>query len=105
MAAKGSILKQEITEKILKVFPDSFLFNDGKEIRINGMENGEPLQIKVTLTASKTPVENSNLSFSEERKNAAVANINPPETVEKVPDEPSVEEKERLASLLNKLGF
>ena len=40
MAAKGSILKQEVAEKILAAFPGSFLYNDGKEIRINGTENG-----------------------------------------------------------------
>lgn len=57
MAAKGSILKKEVSEKILKAFPGSFLYNDGKEIRINGLENGERLQIKVTLTAAKVAVE------------------------------------------------
>ena len=37
MAVKGAILKQEIAQKILETFPNSFLYNDGKEIRINGM--------------------------------------------------------------------
>lgn len=57
MAAKGSIAKGEITQKILSVFPGSFLFNSGKEIRVPIMENGEQIQIKVTLTAAKTNVE------------------------------------------------
>lgn len=102
MAAKGSILKQEIIEKILATFPGSFLYNDGKEVRINGTENGENLQIKVTLTCAKVAVEGGdNIAFSD----AATADMKPVETNEKIPQEPTPIEKERLAILLNKLGL
>ena len=102
MAAKGSILKQEIIEKILATFPGSFLYNDGKEIRINGIENGENLQIKVTLTCAKVAVEGrDSITFSE----AATADTKSVEMNEKIPQEPTLEEKERLATLLNKLGL
>ena len=48
MAAKGAVLKKEVAEKILAAFPgNSFLFNDGKEIRINGVEDGQNLQISL----------------------------------------------------------
>ena len=107
MAAKGSILKQEIAEKILATFPGSFLYNDGKEIPINGTENGEGLQIKVVLTAAKTPVENENdtaLSEAEKAEKATLDEKNPV-TNERIPQEPTAEEKERLATLLNKLGL
>lgn len=56
MALKGSILKKEITDKILATFEGSFLYNDGKEIRIPGVEDGQELQVKVALTCAKTPV-------------------------------------------------
>ena len=101
MAARGSILKQEIIQKILDTFPDSFLYNDGKEIRINGMEEGVPLQIKVTLTAAKTAVEINKTNFSQNDEEDS----NPVVISEKIPQEPSSEEKERLAMLLNKLGL
>ena len=42
--------------KILEVFPNSFI--NGKEIRICGNENGEEVQIKVTLTAAKENIVN-----------------------------------------------
>lgn len=101
MAAKGSILKQEIIKKILETFPNSFLYNDGKEIRINGTENGENLQIKVSLTTAKVAVENEEGSaFPEMETNTA-----PVETNEKIPQEPTNEEKERLKTLLEKLGL
>ena len=98
MAAKGSILKQQIIEKILSVFPDSFLYNDGKEIRINGKENGETLQIKVTLTASKTPVAGPQVNGSDESDATAEEEINQFE-------EPTEEEKAHLKTLLEKLGM
>lgn len=42
--------------KILETFPNSFI--NGKEIRICGTENGEEVQIKVTLTAAKENIVN-----------------------------------------------
>jgi hypothetical protein len=105
MAAKGSILKKEVSEKILKAFPGSFLYNDGKEIRINGLENGERLQIKVTLTAAKVAVEGGEDVALPGSENAATADVKPAGTNEQIPQEPSAEEKERLAMLLNQLGL
>ncbi len=103
MAAKGSILKKEIANKILEIFPNSFLYNNDKEIRINGNENGEELQIKVTFTTAKTKVENENILFSD---NNSSTPMKPTENVvEKHPQEPTQEEKERLTFLLDKLGL
>ena len=105
MAAKGSILKQEVSEKILKAFPGSFLYNDGKEIRINGLENGEQLQIKVTLTCVKVAVEGGEDVALPGEEKAASVDVKPAGINEQVPQEPSAEEKERLATLLNRLGL
>ena len=46
--------KEEITKKILEVFPSAFQYD--KEIRIPWTENGEQVQIKLTLTAAKVMV-------------------------------------------------
>lgn len=53
--------------KILEVFPNSFI--NGKEIRICGNENGEEVQIKVTLTAAKENIVNE----TAEKSTAAAA--------------------------------
>ena len=58
MAARGSIAKQEIIEKLLQIFPDSFEFEKGVRIPIE--ENGEIIQIKIGLTAAKVNVPNPN---------------------------------------------
>jgi hypothetical protein len=101
MAAKGSILKQEIAQKILEVFPNSFLYNDGKEVRINGMENGVPTQIKITLTAAKVPVEGGSSVVTSDSTETVVS----AQPAEKVPDEPTAEEQKRLQDLLAGLGL
>lgn len=54
--ARGQELKQKITQTILETFPGSFI--NEKEIRICGEENGETVQIKVTLTAAKENISN-----------------------------------------------
>ena len=103
MAAKGSQVKAEISQKILQTFPNSFLYNDGKEIRIDTVEDGLPVQIKVTLTAAKVPVEGNGENIFTE--NAETAGVKPAVTNEKIPQEPTEEEKERLTALLNKLDL
>lgn len=54
--ARGTESKEIITRKILETFENSFKYD--KEIRIPIVENGELIQIKVTLTAAKVNVEN-----------------------------------------------
>ena len=104
MAAKGSILKQEVMDKILSAFPGSFLYNDGKEVRINGLENGEKLQIKVTFTCAKVAVEGGDDTILPGSKSVATED-NSIKANETIPQEPTAEEKERLTMLLNKLGL
>jgi hypothetical protein len=56
--AKGAAAKQEVMATILEAFGDNaFMYNDGKEVRVNCVENGEPVQIKIALTCAKTAVE------------------------------------------------
>jgi hypothetical protein len=53
--AKGALSKQEATQKILELFPGSFIYE--KEIRIPFVEEGENIQLKCALTCAKTNVE------------------------------------------------
>ena len=52
MAARGAWSKEQVWNKILETFPGSFV--NEKEIRIPMIENGDRIEIKVTLTAAKT---------------------------------------------------
>lgn len=53
--AKGAESKVTITQKLLEMFPGSFVYD--KEIRIPMQENGETVQIKCVLTCAKTNVD------------------------------------------------
>ena len=76
MAIKGSQAKAEITQKILEQFQGSFVYD--KEIRIPIVENGDTVQIKVTLTAAKVNVENgSDTSLPVQTKVENVGNTMP----------------------------
>lgn len=104
MAVKGAQAKIDITKKILEVFPGAFVY--GKEIRIPYTDiDNTTGQIKVVLTAAKTPVEGGeDIRLPGEKENI-VKNEVPITPSEKIPQEPSAEEKERLATLLSKLGL
>ena len=79
--------------KILEVFPNSFI--NGKEIRICGTENGEEVQIKVTLTAAKENIVNETV----EKLTTATA-ITEDYTVEITP-----KEKRTVAEMLAALNL
>ena len=104
MAVKGSILKKSITDKILEVFgSNAFLYNDGKEIRICGVENGEELQVKCVLTCAKVNVESGSDTAL---PGDFPAPTNTPVTPERTtPVEPTAQEKQNVANLLARLGL
>ena len=105
MAAKGSVLKEEITNKILECFPGSFRYD--KEIRIPGIENSENLQIKITLTCAKVNVENGDDTTVPGAAAAAAKTVTTsasPALVGSI-NEPTAEEKQAVADLISKLGL
>lgn len=105
--ARGQAAKQEIMATILETFGgNSFLYNNGKEIRVNTQEDGEPVQIKITFTAAKTAVE-------PEDENAIPGASNATDKVSEVKEEESpktvveatVDEKNAIADLMASLGI
>ena len=105
MAARGSIAKTEIIKKILETFNDSFLID--KEIRIPIMEDGEEIQIKVTLTAAKVNIPNPNVKGVNSSSSNLSQSNNDLNFVESTPisiqKEPTQEEKDRLKEIISQL--
>ena len=102
MALKGTVLKKEITDKILATFEGSFLYNDGKEIRIPGLEDGQELQVKVALTCAKTNV-------SPNGENALpgedISTEAPASNVSQTSTEITQEEKNNIKKMMEVLGL
>lgn len=106
MALKGAIAKQEVAQKILDTFKDSFLYE--KEIRIPWVEEGVPLQLKLTLTAAKVMVNAGGDAAvpGDAVKEVAEAPSQETSVASKVADtEISEEEKANLYVLLRSLGL
>ena len=98
--ARGQELKKEITKKILEFFPNSFLYNDGKEIRICGQENGEQIQVKVALTAAK-----ENVYSGQDNVTPDDIQITNTSTIESKIVEPTQEEKDNVKKLMETFGL
>ena len=96
MAARGAWSKEQVTNKILETFNGAFV-ND-REIRIPLYENGDRIEIKVTLTCAKTNVGDSAANEAVQGTEAAVSALN--EVLL-----PSEEEKAQVNNLLAKLGL
>ena len=102
MAAKGSIAKENVTNQILAAFPGAFKYD--KEIRIPVMENGESLQLKVSLTCAKTNVEMGGDAVIPGEVASPVA-ATPTPAAPKAPVAPTDAEKKNVADLLSMLGL
>lgn len=103
--AKGSASKTQIFNKILEIFPNSFMYNDGKELRINMTEEGELVQIKLTATCAKTPV-SADAGFEVPGGVEPTIPADIPFDVTKPESfEPTETEKDNLQKLMNKLGL
>ena len=104
--ARGQAAKQEIMATILETFGgNSFLYNNGKEIRVNTQEDGEPVQIKITFTAAKTAVEPEDENAIPGALNATNQASKVKEETPKVVVEATVDEKEAIADLMASLGI
>ena len=99
--ARGAVSKEKITKKILDTFEGSFLYD--KEIRIPVTEDGELIQIKVTLTAAKTNVESGDDVKIPGVESNEINFETQTATKEKI--EVTEEEKQNVATLLKNLGL
>lgn len=112
MALKGAIAKQEIANKILEMFGE-IAFTYDKDIRINWVENGEPVQIKIALTAAKVAVEKDGDSAipgsikptAPMIPKSEMIDFDAPAAPAPAPVEPTVEEKENIKLLMQRLGL
>ena len=100
--AKGNSAKELVIRKIRETFQDDFVGSDGKKIYVWSSEDGEPMQVAISLTCPKIPyaieavpagaVEIQN-GFDWSMDDTAPAKVN----------EITQEEKDNIARLMKKL--
>ena len=109
MAIKGAIAKQEVANKILETFGEK-AFTYDKDIRINWIEDGQPVQIKIALTAAKVAVEKDGdtalpaATATPIPRSDMIDFENPVPTPQPVA-EPTAQEKANIKNLLERLGL
>ena len=94
--ARGAEAKKVITEKLFEVFDGAFLYNNNKEIRVPMVDNGENVEIKITLVCAKDNVGDGD---------AAVA-LSENETSSEAPiSAPSADELQAVQNIMQKLNL
>ncbi len=93
MAVKGAIAKSYIEKKISEIFGQDYVGNYNGKLYINCKENNETVQIAITLTCPKTPIEaKTETTISEVATNNNSAEI-------------SQEELNNITELMKKVGI
>lgn len=101
--AKGSIAKEAIVRKLAEAFGEDFLGEYDKKYYVKAKENGQYVQIAISLTCPKTPVE----SFGSMDFGNNELNFEDGETIKlmRKTTEITPAEEEDLKELLQKLGL
>lgn len=103
--AKGTIGKQNVINKIKQAFGADFIGEYDKKIYVYTQENGERIQIALSLTCPKIPVAISDnpttgdFNFEDDAPNVVVA------AGAYQPAEITKEERERVNDLMKRLGL
>jgi hypothetical protein len=103
--AKGAIAKQAVIDKMKSAFGADFIGEYDKKIYVWAVENGERVQIALSLTCPKVQVEVAAAPVSgdwnfEDDAPATVVAAGPYQ-----PAEITAEEKDRIAQLMSELGL
>lgn len=105
MAKKGEASKSQLTEAILKLYPDN-AFTYDKNIYVNFIEGGEKVQLKIALTMPKTPIEIATNVDSSTNWDWSDNAVNEPTPIAKAePAEITDEEVTNVQVLLKRLGL
>ena len=94
--AKGSESKELFYKKILETFDGAFLYNGNKEIRIPMIEDGNLIQLKVSVVCAKENVNVGNAGTQ------VTSSIEPKEPASGMITE---DEKKEVTDLISKLGL
>ena len=104
--AKGAIAKENLINELKTKFGDKFIGVYDKKVYILSEENGEPVQIALSLTCPKTPVEaTGNLDFGQGRDFSGNPGATAAAPIQTRTTEISEEEQETVRQLMRRLGL
>lgn len=106
--AKGAIAKENVAKKIAQIFGADFVGEFDKKLYVWAEENGEKVQIAISMTCPKTPVGADNIDFKAEpgdSLNFEDMSAAPIKGGVAAPTEISADEKKNIAELMARLGL
>ena len=101
--AKGAIAKDRVVAKLKEIFGADYIGENQKKYYVWADDGGEKVQIAISLTCAKTPIEvvtpvlNGGFDFSGDNDVVATVNAEPAEI--------TPQEEENIAALLERLGL
>lgn len=101
MAIKGSIAKEQIAKKMAEVFGADWIGERDKKYYLWANENGERIQIAISMTCPKTPVGEAGASVDSNVLNFEDGATAGGETQVEI----TVDEKKNVADLMARLGL
>ena len=108
MAAKGTIAKENVAKAIANAFGSNYLGEYDKKYYVWSEENGEKVQVAISMTCPKTPIGNENFRFessgdSLDFEKMSIEPITSSNTHHSV--EISDDERKNIADLMARLGL
>ena len=103
--AKGAIGKQNVIQKIAEAFGKDFIGEHDKKIYVWTQENGERIQIAISLTCPKVMIDAMDAEMLEAPAGDFDWSMDTPAAPKAAPVEISQEEKDTVANLMAKLGL
>jgi hypothetical protein len=103
--ARGSIAKEDVIQKIAQAFGADYLGCADKKYYVYGMENGEKIQIAISLTCPKVDVEFAAQPLKGMDWNETTVGDAPAAQVSLPVTEVTQEERDTIAELMSRLGL
>lgn len=107
--AKNDMAKSLVVAKLKEIFGNDFLGEADKKYYVMSEENGEKVQVAISLTCPKVPVEFAGMaSNSGSKANAESVDFDWGDTNKPAEPQPAVvsnEEQENIRKMLEKLGL
>ena len=100
---KGQIAKDYIAKKLSEIFGEHYLGEVDKKYYIEAPENGEMVQIAISMTCPKTPVTTSNKPVI--KSGGIDFEAQAPLVAPEVSKEVTQEERDTVADMMRRLGL
>lgn len=105
--AKGALAKTEVIKKIAQAFGEDFVGEYDKKVYVWAKENGEKIQIAISMTCPKVPIDGGNAINFDDSQGLDFENMGTSKPVQTTftPAEISDEERNSVAELMERLGL